>query len=118
AVETRDRRAVGAHDLAPLVAARAALSGQHRGRQLDRVERPGGDWLQDQGAAELGIVPGVARAVPPADGAGERGGIDTDRCGEGGEAIGLLDPAFRQFGAIVLAPLVALDDLGPAMARV
>ena len=37
--------------------------------------------------------------------------------GQRRDAVGGLDPALRQFGAVVLAPFIALDDLRPAVAR-
>ena len=57
AVEPRDRRAVGAHDLALLVASRAALRVEHRRRELDRIERLSRDRRQHQPAAEFRVVP-------------------------------------------------------------
>src|SRR6202040_2214104 len=55
-VEPGDGRAVGAHDLALLVASRAALGVEHRGRELDRVKRLVGDRRHHQGAAEIRVV--------------------------------------------------------------
>src|SRR5271165_5495234 len=56
AVEPRDWGAVGPHDLGSFIAARAALGVEHRGGQLDRVERPIGDRFHHQGSAKLRIV--------------------------------------------------------------
>src|SRR6516225_1264601 len=74
--------------------------------------------MHHQGTPEIKVAPGIAMPVPLADSLYQCGGIEAQERGESRKAAGGLDPAFGQFGAVVLAPVVALDDLSPTMARV
>src|ERR1700739_1830351 len=74
--------------------------------------------MHHQGTPEIRVVPGIAVPVPLADSLYQRGGIEAQERRESRKAVGGLDPAFGQFGAVVLAPVVALDDLSPTIARV
>ena len=118
AIQPGDRGTVRAHDLSLFIASRATLGVEHRGRQLDRVKRFVDDRRQHQGSAKIRVVLRLAVAVPSADGVRHVGRVEAEDRGEIRNAVGGLDPAFSQLGAIVLAPIVALDDLRPTMARV
>src|SRR5882724_8957247 len=116
-VEPRYRAAIRPYDLTSGIASGAALRVEHRGRELKRVDGARLDGAEHLGPTEVGVPSRLAVCIPSGDGLLQHRGGQSQGLRQGCDRLGMLDPALRQLGSIVIAPVIALDDWIPPGAR-
>src|SRR5205814_9374781 len=107
-VEPRDRAAIRSHDLASGIASAAPLRVDHRWRELNRIEGSLLDGGEHLGPAKVGIRSGVAVRIPSGDGFLQHRRTQSYGLCQGWDRLSLLEPALRQLGAIVVAPVIEI----------
>src|SRR5262245_54973076 len=102
-VEPRYRAAIRPYDLAPGITSGPPLCVEHGGRQLKRIEGAGLDGGEHLGPTEVGVPSRLAVCIPSGDGLLQHRGGQSQGLRQGCDRFGLLDPALRQLGSIVIA---------------